>query len=118
MTDGTSVSGQWARAARLVLLLGEDERWHHGPLYHEIVRRARDSGLAGASVWRGVEGYGASSRIHTTRLLDLAEQLPVMVMIIDDAARLRAFVDDNAELFPAVTVTLSAVELWQPEASR
>ncbi|NEW33781.1 DUF190 domain-containing protein [Nocardia cyriacigeorgica] len=120
-TDSAGASagaGRWARAARLVLLLGEDERWRHGPLYHEIVRRARDSGLAGASVWRGVEGYGASSRIHTTRLLDLAEQLPMMVMIIDDADRLRGFVDDNSELFATVAVTLSDVEVWQPEASR
>ncbi|MBF6436411.1 DUF190 domain-containing protein [Nocardia cyriacigeorgica] len=118
MTEAIGGAGQWAHAARLVLLLGEDARWRHGPLYHEIVRRARDGGLAGASVWRGVEGYGASSRIHTVRLLDLAEQLPVMVMIVDDAARLRAFVDDNAELFDTVTVTLSDVELWQPAVRR
>ncbi|MBF6498876.1 DUF190 domain-containing protein [Nocardia cyriacigeorgica] len=118
MTGTTRGAGQWARAARLVLLLGEDARWRHGPLYHEIVRRARDGGLAGASVWRGVEGFGASSRIHTVRLLDLAEQLPVMVMIVDEAARLRGFVDDNAELLDTVTVTLSDVEVWQPEVAR
>ncbi len=107
-------AGQWHSAARLTLLLDEDDKWRHGPLYHEIVRRARDSGLAGASVWRGVEGYGASSRIHTSRILDLAEHLPVLVMIIDEAERLRAFVEQNSEVLAAVNVALSEVEVWQP----
>ncbi|MGY2063881.1 DUF190 domain-containing protein, partial [Nocardia gipuzkoensis] len=82
----------------------------------EIVRRAREAGLAGASVWRGVEGYGVSSRIHTTRMLDLAENLPVMVMIIDDAELLRDFVAGNAELFDCGTVALSPVQVWSPGA--
>ncbi|MEV6770151.1 DUF190 domain-containing protein [Nocardia sp. NPDC051030] len=102
----------WAPASRLTVLLGENDLWRHKPRYHEIVRRARDTGLAGASVWRGVEGYGVSSQIHTTRLLDLAERLPVLVMIIDDTARLREFVESNADLFDSVTVALSPVEVW------
>lgn len=110
MSDSTS---GWRPAARLTVLLSEDDRWQHRPRYHEIVRRARDAGLAGASVWRGVEGYGASSDIHTTRLLDLAEHLPILVMILDDAARLREFVESNADLLNSVTVALSPVELWQ-----
>ncbi|MEV6427209.1 DUF190 domain-containing protein [Nocardia sp. NPDC051463] len=109
-------AGQWKRAARLTVLLDEDDKWKHGPLYHEIVQRARDAGLAGASVWRGVEGYGASSRIHTSRILDLAEHLPVQVMVIDDAQRLRSFVEQNAEMLAAVNVTLSDVTIWQPGA--
>lgn len=107
-------AGQWQSAARLTLLLDEDDKWRHGPLYHEIVRRARDTGLAGASVWRGVEGYGASSRIHTSRILDLAEHLPVLVMIIDETERLRDFVEQNSEVLAAVNVALSEVEIWQP----
>ncbi|MEV6139015.1 DUF190 domain-containing protein [Nocardia sp. NPDC051990] len=107
-------AGQWHPAARLTLLLDEDDKWRHGPLFHEIVRRARDAGLAGASVWRGVEGYGASSRIHTSRILDLAEHLPVLVMIIDEAERLRTFVAQNSEVLAAVNVALSEVEIWQP----
>lgn len=107
-------AGQWHPAARLTLLLDEDDKWRHGPLFHEIVRRARDAGLAGASVWRGVEGYGASSRIHTSRILDLAEHLPVLVMIIDETERLRTFVEQNSEVLAAVNVALSEVEIWQP----
>jgi PII-like signaling protein len=52
-------------ALRLTVFVGESECWHHKPLYVEIVHRARKAGLAGASVFRGVTGYGASSRIHT-----------------------------------------------------
>ncbi|WP_433201051.1 DUF190 domain-containing protein [Nocardia sp. CA-107356] len=107
-------AGQWQSAARLTVLLDEDDKWRHGPLYHEIVRRARDAGLAGASVWRGVEGYGASSRIHTSRILDLAEHLPVQVMVVDEAQRLRAFVQQNSEVLAGVNVTLSEVEIWHP----
>jgi PII-like signaling protein len=114
--DAWQPDPRWRPAGRLTVLLGENDHWKHGPRYHEIVRRARDAGLAGASVWRGVEGYGVSSRIHTTRMLDLAENLPVLVMIVDDAGRLREFVSANAELFDTGTVALSAVQVWSPGA--
>ncbi|MCM6776353.1 DUF190 domain-containing protein [Nocardia sp. CDC159] len=112
--DAWQPDPRWRPAARLTVLLGEDDHWQRRPRYHEIVRRARDAGLAGASVWRGVEGYGVSSRIHTTRMLDLAENLPVLVMIVDDAELLRDFVASNAELFDTGTVALSAVQVWNP----
>ncbi|MET8878450.1 DUF190 domain-containing protein [Nocardia sp. NPDC004604] len=107
-------AGQWQSAARLTILLDEDDKWRHGPLHHEIVRRARDAGLAGASVWRGLEGYGASSRIHTSRILDLAEHLPVLVMVVDEVQRLRTFVQQNSEVLAGVNVVLSDVEIWHP----
>ncbi|RMI35301.1 DUF190 domain-containing protein [Nocardia stercoris] len=116
--DAWQPDPRWRPAARLTILLGEDDNFHHRPRYHEIVRRAREAGLAGASVWRGVEGYGATSRIHTTRLLDLAENLPVMVMIIDDSERLRGFVTANAELFDTGTVALSPVQVWEAAGDR
>jgi PII-like signaling protein len=98
-------------ATRLTIYLGEDDHWHHKPLYHEIVRRARDAGLAGASVLRGVEGYGASSLIHTTRILSLSEDLPVVIVIIDDEAKLRAFLPRLDELIGEGLVTLDQVEV-------
>ncbi|MEV8327509.1 DUF190 domain-containing protein [Kitasatospora sp. NPDC056731] len=78
-------------ALRLTVLVGENDRWHHRPLYSEIVHRVRAEGLAGASVFRGIEGFGASSLVHTARLLSLSEDLPVAVVIVDEEERVRAF---------------------------
>ena len=96
---------------RLTIYLGEDDHWHHKPLYHEIVRRAKDAGLAGASVLRGVEGYGASSLIHTTRILSLSEDLPVVIVIVDREEKLRAFLPQLDELIGEGLVTLDQVEV-------
>ncbi|MEU0744450.1 DUF190 domain-containing protein [Streptomyces sp. NPDC006134] len=85
-------------ALRLTVFVGENDTWHHRPLYSEIVHRARAAGLAGAGVFRGVEGFGASRLIHTTRLLSLSEDLPVAVVIIDTEDRVRAFLPQLDEL--------------------
>lgn len=60
----------------LRIFLGESDRYDGVPLYEAIVRKARELGLAGATVWRGIEGYGARSRIHTAKILRLSEDLP------------------------------------------
>lgn len=99
------------RAMRLTIHIGEDDIWHHKPLYHEIVRRARQAGLAGASVFRGVEGYGASSLIHTTRFLSMSEDLPVAIVIVDREERLREFLPELDELISEGLVTLEEVEV-------
>jgi PII-like signaling protein len=96
---------------RMSIFIGEDDTWHHTPLYHEIVRRAREAGLAGATVLRGTEGYGTSSLIHTTRLLDLAEQLPIVVIIVDAEERVRAFLPELDELVDEGAVVLDEVEV-------
>lgn len=98
-------------ALRLSIFLGADDTWHHKPLHHEIVRRAKEAGLSGATVLRGVEGYGASSLIHTTRLLDLAERLPIVVLIVDTEDRVRAFLAELDDLVTEVTVVLDQVEV-------
>lgn len=85
-------------ATRLTIIIGESDQWHHRPLYTEIVHRAHAAGLAGASVLRGIEGYGAGSRIHTQRLVSLSQDLPVMVVIVDAADRIEGFLPQLDEL--------------------
>jgi hypothetical protein len=98
------------RALRLTVFVDEDDHWQHKPLYHEIVRRAHAAGIAGASVFRGIEGYGATSLIHTTRLLSLAENLPVAVVIVDDAERVRNFLPQLDELITEGLAIVDEVE--------
>jgi len=76
---------------RLTIFVGETDQHRHRPLYTEIVERAHEAGLAGATVLRGIEGFGASSHIHTTRILRLSEDLPVVIVIVDTTERIDAF---------------------------
>ncbi|MFG3026430.1 DUF190 domain-containing protein [Streptomyces sp. NPDC048254] len=99
------------RALRLTVYVGEDDTWHHKPLYTEIVHRAHAAGLAGAGVFRGIEGFGASSRIHTARLLSLSEDLPVAVVVVDTEERIRAFLPQLDELVTEGLVTLDDCEV-------
>jgi uncharacterized protein len=98
-------------ARRLTVLIGDNDVWHHKPLYTEIVHRAHQAGLAGASVFRGLEGYGASGRVHTSRLLSLSEDLPVAVVIIDTAERIENFLPQLDELVTEGLVVLDNVHV-------
>ncbi|MFE3072406.1 DUF190 domain-containing protein [Streptomyces sp. NPDC059247] len=99
------------RELRLTVFVGENDTWHHRPLSTEIVHRAHAAGLAGASVFRGVEGFGASSRIHTSRILSLSEDLPVAVLIVDTEERVRAFLPQLDELVTEGLVVLDDCEV-------
>ncbi|MEU9166594.1 DUF190 domain-containing protein [Streptomyces sp. NPDC048420] len=98
-------------ALRVTVHIGENDTWHHKPLYTEIVHRAHAAGLAGASVFRGIEGFGASSLIHTSRLLSLSEDLPVAVVIVDTETRVREFLPQLDELVTEGLVTLDHCEV-------
>lgn len=98
-------------AQRLTILVGETDQWHHKPLYTEIVHRAHEAGMAGATVLRGIEGYGASKHVHTTRILSLSEDLPVAVIIVDDADRIAGFLPQLDELISEGLVVLDQVDV-------
>jgi hypothetical protein len=96
---------------RLTIFIGESD--HHGrtPLATEIVQRAHKAGLAGASVFRGIEGYGASNHIHTTRILSLSDDLPIAVVIVDTDARIQAFLPQLNGLITEGLVIIDEVEV-------
>lgn len=99
------------QSMRLTIFIGETDQWHHHPLYTEIVHRAHKAGLAGASVMRGIEGFGASSRVHTTRILSLSSDLPVAIIIVDAAERIEDFLPQLDELIQEGLVILDPVNV-------
>ncbi|GAB2997619.1 DUF190 domain-containing protein [Amycolatopsis acidiphila] len=104
---------QHGSALRLTIFVGESDLWHHKPLCSEIVHRAHAAGLAGATVLRGTEGFGASNHIHTTRILSLSDDLPVVIVIVDEAAKVRAFLPQLDELVTEGLVILDDVEVFR-----
>lgn len=104
-------------ALRLTIFIGEDDRWRRGPAYHEILSRARRHDLAGASVVRGLAGFGASGRIHTARILSIADGLPLMIVIVDAEEKIRAFLSHLDELLDGGIAVLDRVEVVRPGAA-
>lgn len=99
------------QATRLTIMVGESDQTHHRPMYTEIVHRAHRAGLAGASAFRGMEGFGKSSHIHTSRLLSLSEDLPVAVIIVDTDERIRDFLPQLDDLHIEGLVLLEPVDI-------
>jgi PII-like signaling protein len=99
------------RACRLSIFIGEGDTWHHKSLYAEIVRRAHNAGLAGATVIRGIEGFGARSRIHTPHAFRLSSDLPLLIMMVDAEERVRRFLPQLDELEINGLVILEGVDV-------
>ena len=98
-------------AAKMVRVhVGEDDTWNGKPLYEAIVEEARRQDMAGATVYRGIEGYGASSRIHRRQLLTSSD-LPIMVSLIDTAEKIERFMPTLRQMVQEGLVAISDVEV-------
>ena len=95
----------------LRIFIGESDRWHHQPLYEAIVLEARKQGLAGATVLRGPMGFGAHSRIHTSKILRLSEDLPLIIEIVDTAPAIAAFLPSLDEMVSEGLITTEKVHI-------
>jgi PII-like signaling protein len=98
-------------ARRVRVYIGESDHWHGKPLFTAIVERCRREGLAGATVLRGIEGFGANSRIHTARILRLSEDLPIVVDIVDRPDRIERLLPMLDEMVTEGLITLEEVHV-------
>lgn len=93
------------------IYIGESDTWHGRPLYEAIVHLLRERGLAGATVLRGIEGFGAKQHLHTTRILRLSEDLPVLIEVVDQEDRVRAVLPELDAMVAEGLITLETVEI-------
>ncbi len=113
-----TVRGQW----KLVrIFIGEGDRWHGRPLYEAIVFAAREMGVAGATVLRGIEGYGADSVVHSARVLRLSQDLPIVVEVVDREEMVEALIErvesmlDDAGCGAMITIEEARVIRYRPQ---
>ena len=108
-------------AKLLRIHIGELDRPRHKPLFEILVTEARVAGLSGATVLRGIESFGASSVVHRSRLLELSEDLPIVVEIVDTEEKIRAFLERIEPILDeagcGVLMTMEKVEIlrWAPK---
>src|SRR5256885_11314010 len=98
-------------AVLLRVFIGESDRWEHKPLYEAIVLKAREMGLAGATVLRGPMGFGRSSRLHTAKILRLSEDLPVIIELVDSEAHIEQLIAATTEMLGSSLVTTEKVHV-------
>lgn len=98
-------------AVLLRIFIGESDRWQHKPLYEAIVIKARESHLAGATVLRGVMGFGKSSRLHTAKILRLSMDLPLVIEIVDSEEKIQAFLPVLEPMIGGGLLTLEKVKV-------
>jgi uncharacterized protein len=105
-------------AMLLRIFIGESDRWQHKSLYEAIVLRAREMHLAGATVLRGPMGFGKSSRLHTTKILRLSYDLPLVIEIVDTEEKINAFLPVLDEMMKGGLVTLEKVRVMHYRANQ
>ena len=97
----------------LRIFIGESDSWHGKPLFEAIILKARETGLAGATMLRGLMGFGAASRIHTARILRLSEDLPIVIEIVDSQEKIDAFLPVIDEMMQDGLVTIEKARVIQ-----
>ena len=100
-------------AVVLRVFIGEDAKFQRRPLYQAIILKAREADLAGATVLRGLMGFGHSSRLHTWKILRLYEDLPLVVEIVDAEEKINAFLPTLDAMMPSGLITLEKVQVLQ-----
>lgn len=95
----------------LRIFVGESDKFEGRPLYQAIVEQARRRGMAGATVLRGLMGFGAHSRLHTVKVLRISEDLPMVVEIVDKPERIEAFLPELERMVPEGLVTIEKVRV-------
>jgi len=95
----------------LRIFIGESDKWEGKPLYEALVLKAREMGLAGATMLRGLMGYGAASRVHTAKILRLSEDLPIIVEMVDSQEKIASFLPVIDEMIQEGLVTLERVQV-------
>lgn len=95
----------------LRIFIGESDRWKGLPLYEAIVLKAKERGLAGATVLRGIQGFGARSRVHTSKILRLSEDLPVVVEIVDSEQRVKEILPELDAMVSEGLITLEKAHI-------
>jgi len=103
-----------SEAVLLRIYLTEAAKWEHKPLYEAIVMRAREQGLAGATVLRGPMGYGRSTHLHTAKILDLSMNLPVVVEIVESEPKITGFLAVLKPMLVGGLVTTEKVKVILP----
>ena len=100
-------------AVLLRIFIGEDDKTDHKPLYEAIVLKAREMHLAGATVLRGPMGFGHSSVLHTTKIVRLSQDLPLVIEIVDSEEKINGFVDAIEGMMGSALVTIEKVKVIQ-----
>jgi len=98
-------------AALLRIYIGESDRWQHKPLYEAIVQAAREAQLAGATVLRGQMGFGRSSVMHTSKILELSTDLPLVIEIVDGEEKINSFLPTLDKMVGGGLVTLDKLKV-------
>jgi uncharacterized protein len=107
------VKQQTTTGKLLRIFVDEEDRWHGKPLYAAIVEALRSAGFTGATVLKGIEGYGASKAVHSARTFDVSTNLPILIEVMEQAEKVTAFMPTLRDMIGEGLITLENVQLMR-----